>query len=123
MLTTFFLSVFIDSASSDNSNEALNGDTTRSNALRRILFSFSWRRNFAILFSELPKNCISDVIEIAGLRVLCLLWILLVHICTVLYYVAGEFNYTLRLLLLFFDTSMCIVQSILMSVIFEKIIC
>lgn len=81
------------SASSDGSNEALSSDTTKSNALRRILFSFSWRRNFAILFSEQPKNCISDVIEIAGLRVLCLLWILLVHICTVLYYVAGEFNY------------------------------
>lgn len=94
-MLTFFL-LFrsnIVSVSSDNSNEALNADTTRTNALRRILLAFSWRRNFAILFSELPKNCISDVIEIAGLRVLCLLWILLVHICTVLYYVAGKINY------------------------------
>lgn len=87
------------SASSNSSNSALSSDSTRSNALRRILFSFSWRRNFAILFSEQPKNCISDVIEIAGLRVLCLLWILLVHICTVLYYVAGEFNYIMIIMI------------------------
>ena len=89
----FFCCLYIVSVSSDSSNESLNTDTTRSNALRRILLAFSWRRNFVILFSESPKNCISDVIEIAGLRVLCLLWILLVHICTVLYYVAGKINY------------------------------
>lgn len=32
----------------------------------------------------------ADVIDISGLRMLSLLWMLLVHVCTVLYYVAGE---------------------------------
>lgn len=63
---------------------------TNTNILRRILLAFSWRRNFEILFSDLPNYCISDVIEIAGLRVMCLLWILLVHVCTVLYYISGN---------------------------------
>lgn len=108
--------LIIVSVSSDSSNKALNADTTRTNVLRRMLFSFSWRRNFAILFSESPKNCISDVIEIAGLRVLCLLWILLVHICTVLYYVAGEFNYIM--IIVCFRVHCAI--GILMSVTFEN---
>lgn len=73
--------------------ESASISTTKPSALRYILLAFSWRRNFEILFSDLPKYCINDVIEIAGLRVLCLLWILLVHICTVLYYVAGEHHY------------------------------
>lgn len=98
-----FIASISDTVSSDNSSqEALNADTTKSNALRRILMAFSWKRNFAILFSESPKNCISDVIEISGLRVLCLLWILLVHICTVLYYVAGKIRKISRYYFLFF---------------------
>lgn len=60
------------------------------NVLRRILLAFSWRRNFEILFSDSPKYCITEVIETVGLRVFCLSWILLVHVCTVLYYVSGK---------------------------------
>lgn len=38
-----------------------------------------------------------DVVEISGLRVFCVLWIILVHVTTVLYYVAGKdvFNWTI----------------------------
>lgn len=60
------------------------------NIFRRFLIAFSWRRNYEILFSSVPKYCINDVIEIVGLRALCLLWILLVHVCTVLYYISGK---------------------------------
>lgn len=69
--------------------------------LRRVLIAFSARRNFEMLFSDLPKYCISEVIEISGLRVLCLLWILLFHVCTVLYFISGmchEKNYSSRML-------------------------
>lgn len=64
--------------------------------VRRILLAFSWRRNYEILFSDLPKYCINDVIEIVGLRVLCLLWILVVHVCTVLYYVSGKRTFQIK---------------------------
>lgn len=58
-------------------------------AIRNILLAFSWRQNFRLLTSEFTEHCIMDVIEISGLRVLCVLWILLVHVTTALYFVAG----------------------------------
>lgn len=58
--------------------------------LRQFLLAFSWRRNVETLFSASPKDCISEPIEISGLRVFALLWILMVHVCTVLYFVSGE---------------------------------
>lgn len=58
--------------------------------LRQFLLAFSWRKNYETLFSASPKDCISEPIEISGLRVFALLWILMVHVCTVLYFVSGE---------------------------------
>lgn len=82
----FLASNFTDyyqSASSSSSSSSHN-------VVQRIVLAFSWRRNFRILFSDLPHHCVADVIDISGLRMLSLLWMLLVHVCTVLYYVAGE---------------------------------
>lgn len=70
--------------------------TSTSNPLRRFLLSFSWRRNFEILFSDLPNDCVNDVNEIAGLRVICLLWISMVHVCTVLYYISGKIHIIIK---------------------------
>lgn len=58
--------------------------------LRQFLLAFSWRRNYETLFSASPKDCISEPFEISGLRVFALLWMLMVHVCTVLYFVSGE---------------------------------
>lgn len=64
--------------------------------LRQFLLAFSWRKNYEILFSASPKDCISEPIEISGLRVFALLWILMVHVCTVLYFVSGEILSTIQ---------------------------
>lgn len=61
-------------------------------SLRNLLLAFSWRQNFVLLSSEFTEHCITDVVEISGLRVFCVLWIILVHVTTVLYYVAGKFR-------------------------------
>lgn len=61
-------------------------------SLRNLLLAFSWRQNFVLLSSEFTEHCITDVVEISGLRVFCVLWIILVHVTTVLYYVAGELS-------------------------------
>lgn len=58
--------------------------------IRQFLLAFSWRRNYETLFSVVPKDCINEPIEISGLRVFALCWILMVHVCTVLYFVSGE---------------------------------
>lgn len=65
-------------------------------SLRNLLLAFSWRQNFVLLSSEFTEHCITDVVEISGLRVFCVLWIILVHVTTVLYYVAGEFGKSLK---------------------------
>lgn len=64
--------------------------STSHTVVQNIFLSFSWRRNFRILFSDLPHHCIADVTDISGLRLLSMSWMLLVHVCTVIYYVAGE---------------------------------
>lgn len=88
------------SSSSSSDQESVSISMTHPNVLRRILLAFSWRRNFEILFSDSPKYCITEVIETVGLRVFCLSWILLVHVCTVLYYVSGKKNTLLTLICL-----------------------
>lgn len=69
---------------------SLNYATPNASFLRCFFLAFSWRKNYKILHSDSPKYCISEVIEISGLRVLAMLWILMVHVCTVLYSVSGE---------------------------------
>ncbi|XP_055303582.1 nose resistant to fluoxetine protein 6-like [Sitodiplosis mosellana] len=93
-LSVDFLSSKCTKFSSDAGSVSIA--SSNPNSLRALLLAFSWRRNFEILFSDLQRYCISDVIEIAGLRVLCLLWILLVHVTTVLYYVSDNKMYKYR---------------------------
>jgi len=69
---------------------SLNIMSSNASFMRRFLLAFSWRKNCEILFSDSPKHCVNDVIEIAGLRLCSLLWILMVNVCTVLYYISGE---------------------------------
>lgn len=92
----FVFSLFISLSLDSNSDASMEIATSTSNPLRRFLLSFSWRRNFEILFSDLPNDCVNDVIEIAGLRVICLLWISMVHVCTVLYYISGKIHITIK---------------------------
>lgn len=78
-----------DSNSSDSSSMG-KSSLTHINPLRSALLCFSWRRNMGILYSSASKHCIHDVVEVAGLRALSLLWILLIHVCTFVYYLAGK---------------------------------
>lgn len=79
----------LDSSSSDASSFE-NSSLSEENAVRRVLLCFSWRRNMDLLQSSSSKHCIHEVVEVAGLRVLCLLWILLIHVCTIVYYLSGK---------------------------------
>lgn len=78
----------LHSASKEHRQSRITGHSN--NSLKNLLLAFSWRQNLVLLSSEFSEHCIMDVIEISGLRVLCVLWILLVHVTTVLYFVAGK---------------------------------
>ncbi|XP_031626081.1 uncharacterized protein LOC116342557 [Contarinia nasturtii] len=96
-LSMDFISAKCTKFSSDMGSVNVEMNNPNGNVLRRILLAFSWRRNFELLFSDKPKFCISEVIEISGLRVLCLLWLLLYHVCIVLYYISDNKMYKFRL--------------------------
>lgn len=74
-----------------NHNDKVNQRHKSKNSLRKILLAFSWRKNFTFLMNndQFDRN---EIAVVCGVQVMCLLWIILIHTCTVLFYVSGKWS-------------------------------
>lgn len=74
-----------------------NRDSRKSTkgVIRKILLAFSWRQNYRQLYNTCHRYG-KEVPAVSGLRVLCFMWIILVHTCTFLFYIADNKNYRIN---------------------------
>ncbi len=72
-----------------NHNDGIHLNCKSNSAMRKTLLAFSWRKNIRYLMNnnQLESN---EIGAVCGVQVVCIMWIILVHTCTVLFYVAGE---------------------------------
>lgn len=75
-----------------NQNDRVNERCKSNNStLRKILLAFSWRKNISYLINNNRLES-SEIAAVCGVQVICLLWIILIHTCTVLFYVCGKYQ-------------------------------
>lgn len=72
-----------------NHSDRVNPNCRSNSTARKTLLAFLWRKNIAYLMSNnrLESN---EIAAVCGIQVMCSLWIILVHTCTVLFYVSGK---------------------------------
>lgn len=73
---------------------------SKKSIIKKLILAFSWNQNYRLMFithnnknydnNNSSRNC-KDIDVISGIRVLCVLWIIFIHSCTILYYFAGNF--------------------------------
>lgn len=92
--------ISLDIITGNCENSIKNRDLNESGLFSKLFLSFSWYSNYNDLISH-SNISTSDITAIHGLKVFCLLWIILINTYTVLFHVAdnklyrkdGDFNF------------------------------
>ncbi len=73
-----------------NHNDRTHQNCKSNSALRKTLLAFSWRKNICYFMTDdqFERN---EIAAVCGVQVVCIMWIILVHTCTVLFYVCGKY--------------------------------
>lgn len=72
-----------------NHSDRAHQNGKSNSTVRKIVLAFSWRRNIDHLMSGSQHEC-NEIGAVCGVHVVCTMWIILVHTCTVLSYVCGK---------------------------------
>lgn len=77
-----------------NHNDRVHNNRKSNDAMKKTLLAFSWRKNINYLMMSSSNNQLecNEISAVCGVQVVCILWIILVHTCTVLFYVCGKWK-------------------------------
>ncbi|KAJ6624113.1 hypothetical protein Bhyg_17107 [Pseudolycoriella hygida] len=81
------ISLDIIAGKCDYVNHSCAASRKSNSTMRKILLAFSWRKNFMHFLNSNQLEC-NEIAAVCGVQVMCLFWIILVHTCTVLFYVS-----------------------------------